>query len=131
VGENSDLRYCWDDLSKQLEAPSPDFQARIDADTRQVPARMRQARYQSIVNRIATDRDYRDSRSRLPQGRYHPRGKRKDNIEIAAYDRLAAQRSSQVAKSHAAHIFGEKVKGAWRTLSAPDERTGAFRSFRR
>jgi hypothetical protein len=92
---------------------------------------MRQARYQSIVNRIATDRDYRDSRSRLPQGRYHPRGKRKDNIEIAAYDRLAAQRSSQVAKSHAAHIFGEKVKGAWRTLSAPDERTGAFRSFRR
>jgi hypothetical protein len=88
VGENSDLRYCWDDLSKQLEAPSPDFQARIDADTRQVPARMRQARYQSIVNRIATDRDYRDSRSRLPQGRYHPRGKRKHNIEIAAYDRL-------------------------------------------
>jgi uncharacterized membrane protein len=46
-------------------------------------------------------------------------------------DILAAQRSSQVAKSHAAHIFGEKVKGAWRTLSAPDERTGAFRSFRR
>jgi hypothetical protein len=54
-------------------------------------------------------------------------------------DFLAAQRSAQVAKSHAAHIFGEKVanifgekvKGAWRTLSAPDERTGAFRPFRR
>jgi VanZ family protein len=38
-------------------------------------------------------------------------------------DILAAQRSSQVTKSHATHIFGEKVKGAWRTLSAPDERT--------
>ena len=46
-------------------------------------------------------------------------------------DILAAQRSSQVTKSPATHIFGEKVKGAWRTLSAPDERTGAFRSFRR
>jgi hypothetical protein len=44
-------------------------------------------------------------------------------------DILAAQRSSQVAKSQAAHIFGEKVKSVWRTLPAPDERASASRSF--
>jgi hypothetical protein len=41
-------------------------------------------------------------------------------------DILAAQRNSQVAKSHAARSFGEKVKSAWRTLSAPDERVSPF-----
>jgi hypothetical protein len=39
-------------------------------------------------------------------------------------DILAAQRSSQVADSHVARSFGEKVKSAWRTLSAPGDRIG-------
>ena len=38
-------------------------------------------------------------------------------------DILAAQRSSQVADSHVARSFGEKVKSAWRTLSAPGDRS--------
>ena len=38
-------------------------------------------------------------------------------------DILAALRSSQIADSHVARSFGERVKGAWRTLSTPDERT--------
>ncbi len=41
-------------------------------------------------------------------------------------DILAAQ---SIAKSQAARGFGEKIKSAWRTLSASDERTGAFRAF--
>jgi VanZ family protein len=38
-------------------------------------------------------------------------------------DILAALRSSQVADSHVARSFGERVRGSWRTLSTPDERT--------
>ncbi len=41
-------------------------------------------------------------------------------------DILAAQR---LAKSQAARSFGEKIKRAWRTLSASDECTGASRAF--
>jgi hypothetical protein len=44
-------------------------------------------------------------------------------------DILAAQRSAQVADSHVARSFGEKVKSAWRTLSAPGDRSSLHYLF--
>jgi hypothetical protein len=47
-------------LGKQLKALSPDFKSSIDADVRDVATRPRNARYNSLTNRISGDGDNRN-----------------------------------------------------------------------